>query len=91
MTRIRIKLSALLGERRVKQSELSRLTGITAATINRYYHEDIDRVSLRDLNMMCEALGCKFSDMVCEETVDDESSAIGDYEWERQTRPKPKK
>ena len=46
MIRIRIKLSRLLGDRRMKQKQLEELTGIRAATINNYYQENTDRVSL---------------------------------------------
>lgn len=91
MIRIRNRLSTLLGERRMKQSELARLTGITQATINRYYHEVTDRVSLADMAMICEALNCKFSDLVYAEEAGDETSAISDYDWERRTRPKRKR
>ena len=36
---IRILLSARLGERRLTQADLARMTGIRAATINEYYNE----------------------------------------------------
>lgn len=43
---IRIRLSTLLGERRWTQADLARATGIRAATINEYYHEQVDRINL---------------------------------------------
>ena len=57
---IRIHLSRLLGERRWTQIQLSRATGIRAATIN----ELVDRVNLEHLDRICEALDCDLSDLM---------------------------
>ena len=94
MIRIRIKLSALLGERRMKQKELSDLTGIGAATINHYYNENIDRISLNHFEAICEVLKCKLNELLVMEVIDDDISAVADLRWERETRRKtvkPKK
>jgi len=94
MIRIRIKLSALLGERRMKQKELSDLTGIGAATINHYYNENIDRISLAHFEAICEVLKCKLNELLVMEVIDDDISAVADLRWERETRRKtvkPKK
>ena len=61
---IRIHLSRLLGERRMTQAELSRKTGIRAATINEMYHELTDRVNLEHLDRICEVLDCPLSDLM---------------------------
>lgn len=61
---VRILLSALLGERRWTQADLSRATGIRAATINEYYHELAERVSLQHLELICEALDCDLSELL---------------------------
>ena len=53
---IRILLSTRLGERRMTQSELARATGIRSQTINELYHDFAERVSLDDLDLICEAL-----------------------------------
>ena len=58
---IRIHLSRLLGERRWTQIQLSRATGIRAATINEIYNELVDRVNL---DRICEALDCDLSDLM---------------------------
>ena len=60
---IRIKLSALLGERRMTQAELARRTGIRPATINEIYHELIERINLEHIDKICETLGCDISDL----------------------------
>ena len=79
MIRIRIRLSALLGERRMKQSELANLTGIAPATINHYYQENVETVRLDYIIMMCEALNCHLSDLLVEEVVSGSVSAIDEY------------
>lgn len=64
---IRILLSTRLGERRMTQSELARATGIRSQTINELYHDFAERVSLDDLDLICEALGCELSDLMIRE------------------------
>lgn len=46
------------------QAELSRKTGIRAATINELYHELTDRVNLEHLDRICEVLDCPLSDLM---------------------------
>jgi len=88
MIRIRIRLSTLLGERRMKQKELADLTGIGAATINHYYNENIDRISLAHFEAICEVLKCKLNELLVMEVIDDDISAVADLRWERETRRK---
>ncbi|MGL5438789.1 MAG: helix-turn-helix domain-containing protein [Filifactoraceae bacterium] len=61
---VRIKLSKLLGERRMTQKELSQKTGIRAATINELYHELVDRINLNHVNKICEVLNCDVQDLL---------------------------
>ncbi len=61
---IRITLSRKLGEMRVTQKELSEKTGIRPGTINDLYHCVADRVSLDQLDKICEALDCDLSDIL---------------------------
>ncbi len=61
---VRILLSTRLGERRWTQADLARMTGIRAATINELYHEITDRVSLTQLDLICEALDCGLTDIL---------------------------
>ena len=76
---IRILLSTRLGELRMKQIELSRAAGIRAATINGYYWDLVDKVSLTDLDLICEALDCDISEIIVRVQNDDGSvrSRIG--------------
>ena len=64
---IRILLSTLLGARRWTQRDLSRVTGIRPNTINDLYHEMTERVSLEELDLICEALNCQLSDLIVRE------------------------
>jgi putative transcriptional regulator len=61
---IKILLSRKLGELRWTQADLSRATGIRAATINALYNEVTDRVNLDHLSKICEALDCDLSDIM---------------------------
>ena len=61
---IRILLSKKLGELRWSQADLARATGIRPNTINEYYHELSERMSLDHLDLICTALNCDISDII---------------------------
>jgi len=61
---VRILLSARLGERRLTQADLSRMTGIRKNTISELYNEIATRVSLDHLDLICEALDCDLTDLL---------------------------
>ena len=61
---IKIRLSRLLGDIRMTQSELADKTGIRRATINEMYHELIERVNLDYLSRICEVLDCDVADIL---------------------------
>lgn len=61
---IRILLSTRLGERRWTQADLSRQTGIRAATINEMYHEMSEKISLEHLDKICKTLNCSVEDIL---------------------------
>lgn len=61
---IKITLSRKMGEMRVTQTELARVTGIRSNTINDLYHDVAERVNLEHLDKICEALQCSLSDIV---------------------------
>lgn len=56
-------LSKILGEKRMTQSELSRKTGIRAATINELYHDIARGISFEQLDRICEVLDCDISQL----------------------------
>ena len=61
---IKIHLSRLLGERKWTQAELARKTGIRPNTVSALHHEFIDRISLHQLDKICEVLGCDLHDIL---------------------------
>ena len=61
---IRILLSTRLGELRWTQADLARKTGIRPNTISDLYHEITDRVSLEQLDKICEVLNCDLTDLL---------------------------
>lgn len=61
---IKIILSRTLGERRLKQADLQRATGIRPSTIGDWYNDLKDTISLEHLDMICEALDCDISDLL---------------------------
>lgn len=61
---IKIQLSTLLGAKRWTQSDLSKMTGIRPNTIGELYHELAERVSLEQLDLICEALDCELGELM---------------------------
>lgn len=59
-----LHLSRLLGERKMPQSELARLTGIRPNTINELYHGTIERIGLDQLDRICEVLDCSLGELL---------------------------
>lgn len=68
---IRILLSTELGKRRWTQAKLARVTGIRPSTVCELYNEIADRVSLDQLDLICEALDCDLSDILVREANDE--------------------
>ncbi len=67
---IRIHLGRLLGERKMKMSDLSKQTGISKNALSDLYHEKTDRIRFDTLDKICKALHCSVADLV--EYVQDE-------------------
>ena len=68
---IRIHLSRLLGEQKMKVADLSRLTGVNQHGLAKLYYENAKEVPLETLDKICTALNCSVSDLL--EHVKDES------------------
>lgn len=60
---IKIILSRKLGEIRMKQSELARITKIRPSTINDLYNDMTPRVNLDQIDIICDALDCDLTDI----------------------------
>ena len=61
---IKIHLSRLMGERKLKISDIARDTGINRGTITRLYHETTERVELEVIEKLCMYLNCELSDLI---------------------------
>ena len=61
---VKIHLSKILGEKRWTPADLSRKTGIRPNTISELYNELVDRVSLEQLDKICEVLECDLNDLL---------------------------
>lgn len=61
---IKCNLSRMMGERKMKISDLSRDTGINRGTITRLYQETAERVELDVLDKICSYLDCSVGDLL---------------------------
>lgn len=61
---VKIHLSRLLGERRMTQKDLSRLTGIRANTINELYHDIAIGIRVEHIDKICEVLNCRIDELI---------------------------
>lgn len=61
---IRCKLSAILGERRIKLRELERQSGVALNTLLSLYHERAKGISWRVLDRICAALDIEPGDLL---------------------------
>jgi putative transcriptional regulator len=69
---IKCHLSRVMGEQKLKISDVSRDTGINRGTLTRMYHETLVRVDLETINTLCEYLSVS----VCELLEYQESEKI---------------
>lgn len=67
---IRCHLSRLLGERKLKISDVARDTGINRGTLTRLYHETAERIDFEVLEKLCEYLQVEVS-AVLERTLEE--------------------
>ncbi len=55
---LKCHLSRIMGEKRLKISDVCAATGINRGTLSRLYHETANRVDLETIDMLCEFLEC---------------------------------
>ena len=67
---VRVHLSRLMGERRVKIADLERDTGLSRTTLSRLYHEKAGRLDFETLEILCRYLDVGVGDLL--EVTDDE-------------------
>ncbi|TDB01984.1 helix-turn-helix domain-containing protein [Halomonas marinisediminis] len=61
---IKCHLSRMLGERKLKITDVARDTGINRGTITRLYHENASRVELDVIDELCRYFGCEVGDLL---------------------------
>lgn len=61
---IKIHLSRIMGEKRMKVSELSRLTGLNRIGLQKLYNEETSSISFDTLEKVCTALDCEVADLI---------------------------
>lgn len=61
---IKCHLSKILGEKKLKVSEVSRDTGINRGTITRLYQETAVRVEFDVLETLCRYLECEIGELL---------------------------
>ncbi len=66
---IKIHLSTLMGERKLKISDVANDTGINRGTITRLYKETAERVELDVIEKLCRYFECDVGDLI--ELLDD--------------------
>jgi len=57
-------LSKLMGEKRIKLSELQKLTGLSINTIRRLYYDTTNTISFNTVEKLCDALECTTQELL---------------------------
>ena len=60
---IKCYLSIIMGEKRLKISDVAKSTGINRGTISRLYNETATRVDLEVIDQLCDYLDVKLEDL----------------------------
>lgn len=61
---IRCHFARLLGERKLKISDVARDTGINRGTLTRLYYETAERIELEVLDQLCDYFGIDLPDLL---------------------------
>lgn len=61
---IKVNLSKLLGERKLRASEVARKTGINKNTLSALYNENVSGIKFDTLEKLCKFLGCSVGELV---------------------------
>jgi putative transcriptional regulator len=66
---IKVHLSRIMGEQRLKISDLAKMTGLHRNGLTKLYNEETDGIKFDTLEKICRALKCEISDLL--EIVED--------------------
>lgn len=61
---IRCHFARLLGERKLKISDVARDTGINRGTLTRLYYETAERLELEVLDKLCDFFGIELHELI---------------------------
>lgn len=61
---VKCKLSRLMGDRRIKMTELAEATGLARSTIWHLYHDKSEKVEYRVLGALCKYFNCQPGDLL---------------------------
>jgi len=61
---IRVHLGRLLGERKLRASEVARKTGINKNTLSSLYNERVSGIRFDTLERLCRFLDCSIGDLI---------------------------
>ena len=61
---IRCHFARLMGERKLKISDVARDTGINRGTLTRLYYETAERIELDVLDQLCDYFGVELGDVL---------------------------
>jgi len=61
---VKCNLSALIGAKKLKISDVVRDTGINRSTITRLYHETTTRIDFETLEKLCVYLDCEVGELI---------------------------
>jgi putative transcriptional regulator len=60
---IKCNLSRIIGEKKLKISDVSRDTGINRGTLTRLYQETAERIDLEVMDQLCAYLECEVGEL----------------------------
>lgn len=61
---IKIKLSELLGKKKMTRKTLAELVSVRPNTIGDLYNEKVKRIDLELINNICKELDCELTDLI---------------------------
>lgn len=61
---IKVNLSRIMGEQRLKIVDVATMTGLHRNGITRLYNEETDGIKFDTLDKLCKALNCKAEDII---------------------------
>ena len=73
---IRCHFARLMGERKLKISDVARDTGINRGTLTRLYYETAERIELEVLDQLCNYFGVELGDVLEREREQNKSAKM---------------